>query len=326
MIISKTPFRMSFFGGGTDVPDYFMENEGAVISSTFNKYCYVSVRNLPDFFEHKNQINYSEIERTKCVEEIKHPLIRETMKYLKADNLIINYDADLPARSGLGTSSSFAVGLINSILHMERKNVSKMELAKKAILIERDICKEDGGWQDQVAAAYGGLNKISFNKNGFSIKKINVSDSFLSSLNNHLMLFFTGFTRMSFEIQKVNKKKSKSQIESLNSIKAIVEYAENCFSKGQVEEIGRLLDYSWDLKKKSANKMSNDIIDEAYSIAKRNGAIGGKLLGAGGGGFMIIFANPQYHKAIREGLKSFVEVPFKFEDKGSEIIFNSTEV
>lgn len=326
MIISKTPFRMSFFGGGTDIPDYFKKYGGEVISTSIDKYCYVSIRKLPRFFNYNNQINYYKIERTKEVEDIEHPLVRESLKYLDVKDIILNYDADLPARSGLGTSSSFAVGLLNSLYNLKGVNVDKRKLADDAILIERDICKEDGGWQDQIAASFGGFNKITFCKDGkYVVKPLKLSNKYIKKLNKNMLLFFTGFTRMSYEVQKDNKHKSYDQIEVLNEMRSVVRKAESILIKEEISQFGRLLDYNWKLKKMSGNKISNNVIDYSYEVAKYNGAIGGKLLGAGGGGFMLIFADPECHDNIKKELKYFTEVPFKFENSGSEIIFNSNK-
>ena len=211
MIITKTPFRMSFFGGGTDLPEFFNEFGGSVISSTFDKYCYVTVRHLPPFFDYTTELVYSKIERLNKVDEMVHPMVKNTMKYLNMHELRINYESDLPARSGLGTSSSFCVGLLNSFYALKQKKPTKFQLAKDSIYIEREMCQESGGWQDQIAAAFGGFNRIDFKNNEFSVKPINMSEERKNLLNKRLMLFFTGFTRFSSDVQKINLEETREE-------------------------------------------------------------------------------------------------------------------
>ena len=327
MIITKTPLRMSFFGGGTDIKEFYEKYGGAVVSTTFDKYCYVTVRHLPRFFNYRNQITYSKIERVNSVKEIEHPLVRNAMKFLDMHELIVNYDADLPARTGLGTSSTFAVGLLNAFHSLKGKKKNKKELADEAIYLERVMCKEAGGLQDQIAAAYGGFNRIDFDKNGYTVRPINVSEKRKQQLNDHLMLFFTGFSRLSSDIQKDTKKNIKENIKVLIEMKNMVDEAESILinEKRNLNEFGKLLDKSWKLKKQTGNKISTCDIDKYYEKAIKAGALGGKLLGAGGGGFLLFYVPKAKQKQVKEALNKLLYVPFRFEDKGSEIIYYSPE-
>lgn len=285
MIISRTPFRISFFGGGTDFADFFKEHGGAVLSTTFDKYCYVHVRHLPRFFDYRNQVSYSKIERVKTTEEIEHPSVREAMKMLDMHELTVTYDADLPARTGLGTSSSFAVGMIQAFYALKGKYVGKKQLADDAIHLERDLCVEEGGWQDQIAAAYGGLNRIEFKGDGYEIHPIIIHPSRKSELNDNLMMFFTGFARFSSEIQAETRRHIKDKTSQLLEMKSLVHEAEKILEDEQrnLNEFGKLLDYTWKLKKQTGFRISTDSIDTMYQKARNAGALGGKLLGAGGG-------------------------------------------
>lgn len=327
MIITKTPFRMSFFGGGTDLKEFFREHNGSVISSTFDKYCYVTVRHLPAFFDYKNQITYSTIERVSDTESIKHPMVREAMKYLDMQELVITYDADLPARTGLGTSSSFAVGLLNAFYALKGKYVGKKKLADDAIFLERELCNEAGGWQDQIAASFGGLNRIDFSSSGYKVSPIIISPDRKKELNNNLMLFFTGFSRYSSEIQKDSKNNIKNKTKLLLEMRDLVDVTENILvdKNNRLDEFGRLLDYAWKLKRQIGSKISTDAIDELYSIAKKAGALGGKLLGAGGGGFLLFYVPVDYQEQVKIALNNLLYVPFTFENTGTEIIHYSPE-
>ena len=288
MIITKTPFRMSFFGGGTDLEEYFKEYGGAVISTTIDKFCYVNVRHLPRFFDYSTEIAYSKTERVKDVNEIEHPLIRNAMKMLDMHEIRLTYEADLPARSGLGTSSSFAVGTLLAFYALKGKYADKKKLADESIYLERVLCDEEGGWQDQIAAAYGGFNKITFNRDGYEVKPIIISPERKEQLNNNLMMFFTGFTRFSSEVQRVNnetpieEKKAK-----LQQMYKMVDKAEKilCNKTKDLDDFGRLLDESWRLKRQTGKGVTTNAIDELYEKGIKAGALGGKLLGAGGGGF-----------------------------------------
>lgn len=323
MVISRTPFRMSFFGGGTDYREYFSRYGGSVISATFDKYCFVTVRDYPPFFPNKNQLTYSKIERFDEPGEVSHPLVRETMKYLNENRLQINYDSDLPARSGIGSSSSFAVGLLNSIHTLRGKRTNAYSLAREAILIEREKCSEIGGIQDQIAAAYGGFNRIDFEGNDFIVKPINISSERLETLDSKLMLFFSGLSRFSSDISLEQANNLDKNIQTLSDMKFLTDEAEKILlSSVSIDRFGELLDDTWNLKRKLASNISNDSIEELYETARSNGAIGGKLLGAGGGGFLLLYVPEADQPRVREALKEYMFVPFNFEHEGSKIIYN----
>ena len=324
MIITKTPYRISFFGGGTDHPSWFRENHGKVLSTTFNKYCYISVRYLPPFFGHKYRVVYSKIESVNNIDEIIHPSIRESLQYFKCtQGLEIHHDGDLPARSGLGSSSSFTVGLVNAMNTLKGSMGSSEELAKTAIHIEQDMIKENVGSQDQVAAAYGGFNEINFNIDGtFSVNPIIISQDRKVNLNGHLMLFYTGISRFSSEV-------AKSQLENMKNCHSQMREMHDMVGEGlsiltnensSLDEFGFLLNDAWKMKSSLSKDITNSGIDDIYDIAIKNGAIGGKLLGAGGGGFILFFAKPEYQNKIKKALSSLTFVPFKFENSGSKVV------
>ncbi len=327
MIITRTPFRMSFFGGGTDMEDYFRENQGAVISTTFDKYCYVNVRHLPRFFEYSTELVYSRIERVTEVGRIEHPLIRNAMEMLDMREIRLNYEADLPARSGLGTSSSFAVGMLNAFYALKGKYVDKRKLADEAIYLERGLCGESGGWQDQIAAAFGGLNRINFSENGYEVIPIVISPERKEKLNRNLMMFFTGFTRFSSEIQKQNEDIRKKREGRLKEMYELVEEAEQVLTRkdADLDEFGRLLDYTWKLKKQTGSGVSTDSIDALYEAGMRAGALGGKLLGAGGGGFLLFYVPLEYQKKVAEAMQGLLHVPFRFENEGAKVLYYVAE-
>ena len=328
MIITKTPFRMSFFGGGTDMEDYFKEYGGAVISTTFDKYCYVNVRHLPRFFDYTNEISYSKTERVKTVDEIQHPAVRNAMKMLDMHELRLTYEADLPARSGLGTSSSFAVGMLNAFHSLKGKYADKRKLADEAIYLERVLCNESGGWQDQIAASFGGLNRINFSKEGYEVIPIIISPERKKRLNDNLMMFFTGFTRFSSEIQKTNSiTSSEEKINRLHEMYRLVDEAEAVLQDdhSDLDEFGRLLDYTWQLKRQTGGNVSTDSIDKLYADGKAAGALGGKLLGAGGGGFLVFYVQPEKQEAVMEAMKDLLYIPFEFENSGTRVIYYSPE-
>jgi len=326
MIISKTPFRMSFFGGGTDFPDFYKMYGGSVISTTFDKYCYVNVRHLPRFFDYATELVYSKIERVMDVEEIRHPAVREAMKYLDMHELRISYEADLPARSGLGTSSSFAVGLLNSFYALKGRYADKKKLADDAIYLERVLCKEAGGVQDQIAAAYGGFNRIRFSESGYCVDPIIVSPERKRWLNDNLLLFFTGISRFSSDIQVDTQKSLKDKTTRLLEMLSLVDEAERILTSDcDLEEFGRLLHYTWTLKRGISSGISTTSIDVIYGTARSAGAVGGKLLGAGGGGFFLFYVEKEKRKAVIEALSDLLYVPFSFEDKGTRIIHYSPE-
>lgn len=327
MIITKTPFRMSFFGGGTDMESFFREHGGAVLSTTFDKYCYVNVRHLPRFFDYSNELVYSTIERVTTADEFQHPAVRNAMKMLDMHELRISYEADLPARSGLGTSSSFAVGMLNAFYALKGKYADKRKLAEEAIHLERVLCNEAGGWQDQIAASYGGLNRIEFNAEGFDVYPVIISPERKKQLNGNLMMFFTGFTRFSSEMQVVNNVAAKDKVRQLQEMYSLVGEAEKVLTDKQadLDEFGRLLDHTWRLKRQTGAKISTDSIDGLYARGIAAGALGGKLLGAGGGGFLVFYVQPEKQEAVKHAMKDLLYVPFAFEDGGTRIIHYSPE-
>jgi len=326
MIITRTPFRMSFFGGGTDMEEYFKKNNGAVLSTTIDKYCYVNVRHLPPFFDYKTEIAYSKTERVQDINEIEHPAVRNAMKELDMHQIRLTYEADLPARSGLGTSSSFAVGMLNAFYALKGKYVSKKRLADEAINLERELCNESGGWQDQIAASFGGLNRINFSNNGYEVLPIIISPERKEKLNKNLFMFFTGFTRFSSDIQKINnenKNGKEKKEETLKKMYELVDEAEKILTdkNRDLDDFGRLLDYSWKLKKQTGKAVSTSNIDALYERGIKAGALGGKLLGAGGGGFLVFYAQPENH----ERLKQELYIPFEFENEGTKVLYYSPE-
>ena len=327
MIITKTPFRMSFFGGGTDMENYFKEYGGAVLSTTFDKYCYVNVRHLPRFFDYTTELTYSKIERVSDAEEIKHPAIRNAMKMLDMQEIRLTYEADLPARSGLGTSSSFAVGMLNAFYALKGKYADKRKLADDAIYLERVLCNEAGGWQDQIAAAFGGLNRIDFNSDGYEVHPVIISPNRKQRLNDNLMLFFTGFTRFSAEIQESNNVAAKDKTQQLKEMYQLVDDAEKILTEenASLAEFGKMLDHTWRLKRQTGAKVSTDSIDGLYEKAMQNGALGGKLLGAGGGGFLLFYVEPENQQRGMKALENLLYVPFQFENGGSRVIHYSPE-
>jgi len=322
MVITRTPFRISFLGGGTDYKPFFEEYGGSVLSTTFDKYCYVTCRHLLPFFDYKNQVTYSKIERVTGVDGIEHPLVREAMRFLDMRELSIFYEADLPARSGLGSSSAFAVGLLAAFYALKGKYADKKKLAGEAIHLERILCGEDGGWQDQVAAAYGGFNRVNFTGEGFDVMPLIISRERKNELNRNLMLFFTGITRFSSVIAQKQAQAATKNTKDLLEMKKLVDEGERILtSKTDIKEFGRLLDYTWRLKRRLSSGVSSDYIDTIYSKALNCGAIDGKILGAGGGGFLLLFAPPDAQSAVRAALSDLIYVPFEFEDKGTHVLY-----
>ena len=326
MIITRTPFRMSFFGGGTDIASFYEEHGGAVLSTTFDKYCYVNVRHLPRFFDYRTHLTYSRTEYVNGVDEIQHPLIREAMRLLDIREIRLMYDADLPARTGLGTSSSFAVGLLNAFYALKGKRVDSKRLADEAIYLERVRCREAGGIQDQIAAAYGGMNRIDMDRNGYRVRPMVLSNQRKDELNDSLMPFFTGFTRFSSEIQQKTEASLEEKTAQLLEMKGLVDDAESILiSKAELGEFGRLMDYSWKLKRGLSSGISTSAIDEVYETAMKAGARGCKLLGAGGGGFLLFFVEPERQPAVREALRELLYVPFRFETGGPQVVHYTAE-
>lgn len=327
MIITQTPFRMSFFGGGTDLESFFRENGGSVLSTTFDKYCYVNVRHLPRFFDYSTELSYSKTERVTCIEDIQHPAIRNAMKMLDMKEIRLTYEADLPARSGLGTSSSFAVGMLNAFYALKGKYADKKKLADEAIYLERSLCQEAGGWQDQIAASFGGLNRINFNADGYEVLPVIVSPERKRRLNRNLMMFFTGFTRFSSEVQRVNADTQADRNVQLKEMLALVDEAERILTDKErnLDDFGRMLDCTWKLKRKTGAAVSTNSIDALYAKGISAGALGGKLLGAGGGGFLVFYVQPERQEAVRRAMQDLLYIPFQFEDGGTRVIYYSPE-
>jgi D-glycero-alpha-D-manno-heptose-7-phosphate kinase len=324
MIITRTPFRISFFGGGTDYPAWYREHGGAVLATTIDKYCYISCRKLPPFFTHKHRIVYSKIENVNRLEDIEHPSARAVMRWMRVnDGLEIHHDGDLPARSGLGSSSAFTVGLLHALHALNGNMVSQEQLAREAIHIEQDEIGENVGSQDQVSAAHGGFNKIEFNADG-SIDTIPViiPKARKEELQDHLMFCFTGFSRIADTIAKSKIDNFMNRVNELTLMRQMVDDALGILSSETVPitDFGKLLHENWQYKRSLSDKVSTSEIDQIYDVAMKTGALGGKILGAGGGGFMLIFATPDRHKAIREALNKLVHVSFKFDDSGSKVV------
>jgi D-glycero-alpha-D-manno-heptose-7-phosphate kinase len=323
MIITKTPFRMSFFGGGTDIPQYYKEHGGAVISTTFDKYCYVTARHFPRFFTYDNELCYSSIERVNRVEEIQHPSIRECMKMLDMHNIRLTYEADLPARTGLGTSSSFAVGMLQAFYALKGIYVSKRKLADDAIYLERVLCKEAGGEQDQIAVSFGGLNRIDFGEEGYEVSPLIIQPERKEQLERNLMLFFTGISRYSFDIQTDTVQSVREKESQLGEMMQIVDEAERVLidKHKDLDQFGKLLHKTWNLKRQTGGKISTNEIDDMYQAAMKAGAEGGKLLGAGGGGFFLFYVREERQKQVSDALRNFMQVPFHFEEGGTKVMY-----
>lgn len=326
MVITKTPFRMSFFGGGTDMERFFRQYGGAVLSATFDKYCYVTVRRLPAFFDYKIHLTYSKTETVNSPDEIAHPAIRNAMQMLDMRDLRLIYDADLPARSGLGTSSSFAVGMLNAFHAMRGVCADPKTLADEAIYLERTLCREAGGWQDQIAAAYGGLNRINFSADGYEVLPVRISPARKQALNDNLLMFFTGFVRFSSEVQKANADAGPERTARLQEMLSLTDRAQRILEdeSASLDAFGRLLDRTWRLKRGAGKAVSTPQIDALYEKGVRAGALGGKLLGAGGGGFLLFYVRPERRQAVRDALSDLLHIPFRFEEGGSQIIYNAS--
>ena len=328
MIISRTPFRISLFGGGTDYPAWYRRHGGAVLATTIDKYCYLTCRYLPPFFEHRIRVVYSKIEDCQTVDEIRHPAVREVLRYLNMDRGVeIHHDGDLPARSRMGSSSSFTVGLLHALYALRGHMPSKHQLAKESIHIEQECLKETVGSQDQVSAAYGGLNHITFLQNGeFSIRPVTVTPERVNELNDHLMLFYTGIKRTASNIAESYVNDIEDRRRQLRIMKDLVEESLAILNSGQdITAFGELLHEAWQVKRSLSTKVSNCHVDEIYDQAISAGAIGGKLTGAGGGGFMVLFVPPSKQKQVREKFKKLIHVPFNCEFAGSQIIFFDPE-
>ena len=327
MIISRTPFRISFFGGGTDYPIWYRENKGSVISASINKFCYVTLRYLPQFFEYKYCLRYYKREEKNSISEIEHPSIRECLRYLKIENGIeIVHYADLPAQSGLGSSSTFTVSMLHALNALNYKMPTKYSLATDAIKVEQDLIGEAVGSQDQTAAAFGGLNRIDFGgPREINVTPIILNPKYLKKFEDHLALFFTGFSRSAQSIAKEQIKLTKHKAKELKTMIDLVETSQKSLINNNIEEMGDLLNEQWKLKKTMSNIITNSSIDDIYNKGLLAGATGGKLLGAGGGGFMLFFVSPEKRKSLVNSLNDYLHVPFKFDFSGSQIIYNSPE-
>jgi D-glycero-alpha-D-manno-heptose-7-phosphate kinase len=328
MIITRTPFRISFFGGGTDYPAWYRQHGGAVLGATIDKYCYISVRYLPPFFEHRFRVVYSRIENCQTVDEIIHPAVRGVLRHLNIDRgLEIHHDGDLPARSGMGSSSAFTVGLLNALHALKGCMPDKRQLALQSIHIEQEILKETIGSQDQVQATYGGLNHITFHADDeFSVRPVTISRERIHELNSHLMLFYTGIERTAADVAQTYVNDIANKKRHLRITKDLVKEGLAVLSSNQdLTAFGELMQEAWQVKRSLSDKVSNSEVDTIYERAIDAGAIGGKLTGAGGGGFMLLFVPPDRHSAVREALSHLIHVPFKFEFSGSQIIFFDPE-
>jgi D-glycero-alpha-D-manno-heptose-7-phosphate kinase len=325
MIICRTPFRVSLFGGGTDFPEFYKKYGGAVIAGSIDKYCYVTLRELPKFHNHKYEVHYSKIEKVNNINKINHPVIKACYNIHKVKPYInLIYDADMPAKSGLGTSSSFTVSIIKSIYKYQKKKINKQELLKKSIYLERGYLKESVGCQDQTLAVYGGFNFVSFDKKKIKVKKIKISDKYLKKLENNLFLIYTNNSRYASKIEKKKIFRIEQKKQSYMQIKEMTLKALNIMEKGKnIDLIGHLLRDYWEIKKKLSNEVTHKKIDEIYKKGLKAGALGGKILGAGGGGFMLFYCPKKNHKKFKEQLKNYYMTKFTFTSNSSRIIHSS---
>ena len=308
--------------------NYFKKNAGAVLSTTFDKYCYVNVRHLPRFFDYSTELSYSVTERVNEISGIQHPAIRNAMRMLDMHEIRLTYEADLPARSGLGTSSSFAVGMLNAFYALKGKYADKKKLADEAIYLERKLCGETGGWQDQIAASFGGLNRIDFNADGYEVRPVIISPERKKKLNQSLMMFFTGFTRLSSDVQQLNENGTHSGRDAmLREMLGLVDEAERVLvdASKNLDDFGRLLDHTWRLKRQVGRAVSTDSIDRLYEKGVRAGALGGKLLGAGGGGFLVFYVPLECRGDVKDAMEGLLHIPFEFENEGTRVIHYSPE-
>jgi D-glycero-alpha-D-manno-heptose-7-phosphate kinase len=328
MIISRTPFRISFFGGGTDYPAWYRKHGGAVLATTIDKYCYITCRYLPPFFEHRYCIIYSKMEYCQTIDEIAHPAVREILRYLNMDRGVeIHHDGDLPARSGMGSSSSFTVGLLHALYALKGHMASKHQLAMDGIHVEQELLKETVGSQDQALAAHGGFNHITFLPNGeISVRPITLREQRMQELNSHLMLFYSGIKRTASNVAETYVNGLDEKRRQLRLMKDMVDESISILnSDHDISAFGELLHEAWEAKRSLSDRVSNSYVDEMYNEARSAGAIGGKLIGAGGGGFVVLFVPPERQQAVKERLNKLISVPFKFEFSGSQIIFFDQE-
>jgi D-glycero-alpha-D-manno-heptose-7-phosphate kinase len=324
LIISRTPFRISFFGGGTDYPTWYSEHGGAVLATTIDKYCYISVRDLPPFFDHRFRVVYSIVENVKEIGEIQHPAVRGVLEWKKVTRgLEIHHDGDLPARSGLGSSSAFTVGLINAVHALDGNHVSKEKLANEAIYVEQCLLRERVGVQDQVSAAFGGFNHISIATNGtYTVTPMVLPLDRLHALQSHLMLVFTGISRTANEVAETIVQNMKHKAAAMQTMQQMVDHALSIVSSARTDlaEFGHLMREAWQIKRDLSDRVTNTTVDQILDAAIQAGAIGGKLLGAGGGGFMLLFVRPEHHDQVRTVLRDLITVPFTFEMSGGRIV------
>ncbi|MBF0244561.1 MAG: kinase [Planctomycetes bacterium] len=329
MIVTRTPFRISFFGGGTDYPAYYLEYGGEVLSTTINKYCYITCRYLPPFFEYKNRIRYSETEMTQAIEDIRHPSVRECLRFMGIKKGIeMVHTSDIPAMSGIGSSSSFTVGLLHALHALKGEMVTRRHLAFEAIHVEQDLIGESVGSQDQTAAAFGGFNHILFGgkKDGIFVQPVVLTEEKSRVLQDHLLFYFTGFSRYSSSIAAEQINRTKQNLQELKTMREMVGEALKILNgdASKYDDFGKLLHESWMLKRGLTTLISNSQIDDIYDTARRNGALGGKLCGAGGGGFILLFVPPDRQAAVKGVLRNLLLVPMRFENLASHIVFYST--
>jgi D-glycero-alpha-D-manno-heptose-7-phosphate kinase len=328
MIICRTPLRVSFFGGGTDYPTWFSEHGGGFLSATVTRYCYVMCRHLPPFFDVRSRITWSIVENISAIDEIKNPVVREVLRFLKLEpSFDIHYHGDLPARTGLGSSSAFAVGLLNALHALRGEFASKSDLAREAITVERDLIGDTVGVQDQFATAFGGLNFANIDTDGsFSVRPVAVTRQRTKELEDHLLLIFTGISRSASSVADSQVKAMPDHVAEMRRVRALVDEAHAVLREHKdIREFGKLLHETWQIKRSLSRQITTDLIDDAYRAALNAGAIGGKLLGAGGGGFLLIFAEPHVHEQIRAALRNLLFVPIQFEFQGSQIIYHEPD-
>jgi D-glycero-alpha-D-manno-heptose-7-phosphate kinase len=330
MIITSTPLRISFFGGGTDYPVWYREHGGAVLSTTIDKYCYITTRWLPPFFEYHSRISYSKMENVNKNSLIDHPSVRACLQFMKIDEGVeIHHIADLPARTGLGTSSAFTVGLLLGLYALKNQLRDKRALTDDAICVERDLLHEAVGSQDQVSTAYGGFNRINFNQDdSIEVNRVLTSPGRLAELEQHLALYFTGFSRIASEIAMEQVRITPQKASELATMHQMVSEAEDIVtnSSRSLQEFGRLMHEGWQIKRSLTKKISNSNIDQIYEAGLSAGALGGKLLGAGGGGFMLFFVPPERREALRARLRNLLCVPFSFNARGSHVVVHEPEL
>lgn len=321
MLIIRTPMRVSFFGGGTDYPAFFNRYGGSVISTTIRKYCYVTLRNLPPLFKYENQLTYSKIEYFNSPSEVQHPLVRAALEFMPTPKIQISYDADMPACAGLGSSSAFAVGLLHGLHEMRGEHPLPMTLAKEAIHLERDMCREAGGVQDQIAVAFGGLNRIDLSSGGYDVKKIKMPEKAKEDLQKNLLLLFTGFTRFAGIVSVEQDKNLPENIGALIKMNDLTDTAQSLLEKGDITSFGELLNDTWQIKKTLSGQITNEGIDFLYKQALENGASGGKLLGAGGGGFLLLYVPENKQEQFRERFSEYEIMPVQFSENGSDVFY-----